>query len=312
LNNTASGINSTALGFGSIAAGQNSVAIGNGCLASNDTAIAMGYSTFATGPESLSTGYNTQASGSFSFASGNNTTASGYASYYMGVQARSTNAGCFVWSDASAFTDFGTTASYQFLVLAIGGMGVGTNNPQAAMHVASGTTSAPQLQITQQATNSFSRLRMGVSTFPTWEIDVANTSTPALTFWNVSQRMSIDYNGNVAANSFTPSSDRNLKENFDAISPKEVLAKVVEMPISRWNFKEESGVRHLGPMAQDFRLAFGLGADDRHIATVDADGVALAAIQGLNQKLDEKDARIEKLEAQLLALQKSVEELGKK
>ena len=41
-------------------------------------------------------------------------------------------------------------------------------------------------------------------------------------------------------------------------------------------------------MAQDFKAAFNLGADDKHIATVDADGVALAAIQGLNQKLTDE------------------------
>jgi len=41
----------------------------------------------------------------------------------------------------------------------------------------------------------------------------------------------------------------------------------------------------MGAVAQDFYSAFHVGADDRHIAIVDADGVALAAIQGLNQKL---------------------------
>jgi len=56
-------------------------------------------------------------------------------------------------------------------------------------------------------------------------------------------------------------------------------------------------------MAQDFYAAFAVGPDDKHIATVDADGVALAAIQGLNQKLDETreenaelKQRLEKLE----------------
>jgi trimeric autotransporter adhesin len=39
-------------------------------------------------------------------------------------------------------------------------------------------------------------------------------------------------------------------------------------------------------MAQDFHAAFGVGPDERHITTVDADGVALAAIQGLNRKLE--------------------------
>jgi hypothetical protein len=37
-------------------------------------------------------------------------------------------------------------------------------------------------------------------------------------------------------------------------------------------------------MAQDFKTAFGLADSDTGIATVDADGIALAAIQGLNQQ----------------------------
>jgi hypothetical protein len=52
-------------------------------------------------------------------------------------------------------------------------------------------------------------------------------------------------------------------------------------------------------MAQDFHAAFGLnGADDKHISVVDEGGVALAAIQGLNQKLDEKAAEIQTLKQQ--------------
>jgi len=53
-------------------------------------------------------------------------------------------------------------------------------------------------------------------------------------------------------------------------------------------YKFDSTTKHLGPVAQDFHAAFGLGTDDKHIATVDADGVALAAIQGLNQKVMEE------------------------
>jgi hypothetical protein len=92
-------------------------------------------------------------------------------------------------------------------------------------------------------------------------------------------------------------SDRNSKEGFAVINPREVLAKVSALPITEWKYKVEAGgSEHLGPMAQDFHAAFGLnGADDKHIATVDEEGVALAAIQGLNQKLDEKDAEIKDL-----------------
>src|SRR5436190_8870158 len=84
-------------------------------------------------------------------------------------------------------------------------------------------------------------------------------------------------------------SDRNRKTDFHGINPREVLEKVVSLPVSQWRYtNEDAGVKHLGPVAQDFQSAFGLGTDDKSIGTVDADGVALAAIQGLNQKLQEE------------------------
>ena len=49
-------------------------------------------------------------------------------------------------------------------------------------------------------------------------------------------------------------------------------------------------LRHISPIAQDFSAAFGVGEDDTHINTVDADGVALAAIQGLYHLVQQKDA----------------------
>lgn len=87
-------------------------------------------------------------------------------------------------------------------------------------------------------------------------------------------------------------SDRALKADFQAIDPLQVLAKVGAMPVTRWRYKSQPDELHLGPVAQDFHEAFGLGADDKHIATVDEAGVALAAIQGLNQLAREKEARM--------------------
>jgi len=57
-------------------------------------------------------------------------------------------------------------------------------------------------------------------------------------------------------------------------------------------------VPNIGPMAQDFKKAFYPGRDDRGITTLEFDGVELAAIQGLNQKLNEKDAEIQTLKQQ--------------
>lgn len=104
-----------------------------------------------------------------------------------------------------------------------------------------------------------------------------------------------------ASGVWTNASDRNLKENITPVDPSDVLARVVSMPVSVWNYKVDAEAKHIGPMAQDFKQAFGLGDSDKVIGTVDADGVALAAIQGLNKKLEAKDAEIDALKTQMNA-----------
>jgi hypothetical protein len=116
----------------------------------------------------------------------------------------------------------------------------------------------------------------------------------------------ISAGGNILAESFNTTSDRNLKEKFTPIDNQEILQRVAILPISTWNFKTDAKTRHIGPMAQDFYAAFNVGPDDKHIATVDEDGVALAAIQGLNEKLNVKDAQIEALSKRLADLEQLV------
>jgi Flp pilus assembly pilin Flp len=100
------------------------------------------------------------------------------------------------------------------------------------------------------------------------------------------------------------SSDRNKKANFAAVNAREVLGRVVSLPIATWNYLSQGpAVRHIGPMAQDFHAAFGVGEDDTHINMVDANGVALAAIQGLYQLVQEQEMHITVLEARLAALE---------
>ena len=87
----------------------------------------------------------------------------------------------------------------------------------------------------------------------------------------------------------------------------ETLVRLASVPLSTWNYvSQDPDVRHLGPMAQDFRSAFGLGEDDQHIDTVDADGVALAALQGVHRLLEEKDAQIASQQRQILTLEARV------
>jgi hypothetical protein len=96
--------------------------------------------------------------------------------------------------------------------------------------------------------------------------------------------------------SWSTVSDRHAKHNFEMVDVGAILEQVMALPISTWSYKsQDSSIRHLGPMAQDFHAAFGLGDDDKRITTVDSDGVALAAIQGLNHKLLSKTAEIAEL-----------------
>jgi hypothetical protein len=93
-------------------------------------------------------------------------------------------------------------------------------------------------------------------------------------------------------------SDRSAKENFAAVDPVDVLQRLAGINIETWNYKtQDASIRHMGPMAQDFSAAFAIGEDDKHISTIDADGVALAAAQGLYKLLQDKEARITTLEA---------------
>jgi Chaperone of endosialidase len=83
-----------------------------------------------------------------------------------------------------------------------------------------------------------------------------------------------------------PISDRNRKHGFEPIDPAAVLEKVVALPITQWSYDfEDDAIRHIGPMAQDFRAAFGVGKTEKLIFQVDADGVALASIQALHAEI---------------------------
>lgn len=89
-------------------------------------------------------------------------------------------------------------------------------------------------------------------------------------------------------------SSRETKTDFAALNPLDVLDRVAQLPLSRWRYRDEiSGARHVGPMAEDFHAAFGLGDSDKSINVLDASGVALTAIQGLNQLVGKKDAEIQ-------------------
>jgi hypothetical protein len=105
-----------------------------------------------------------------------------------------------------------------------------------------------------------------------------------------------------SAGVWTDSSSRAVKTAFEAIDPGSVLGRVLALPIREWSYRAAPDVRHVGPVAEDFHAAFGLGEGDTHLASLDTAGVALVAIQGLNAKLEAENAALRDELAALRAL----------
>ncbi len=119
----------------------------------------------------------------------------------------------------------------------------------------------------------------------------------------------------------TELSSRESKHRITSLNPEQVLSRVLALPIKEWSYKDsKAGIRHVGPMAEDFHAAFGLGENPTGIATLDTSGVALAAIQGLKAEQDkelaalkkEKDAEITALQTKLAQLTQLVQRLAAK
>jgi hypothetical protein len=270
---------------------------------------------------------------------GANNLALGFYSFAAGQQAQALHQGTFVWADSQNAT-FASTTNDQFNVRAANGLRVseGGTNGNVVIQLLGGTLGVGYQAINfngyydqvASAERRFSaaktRWRMVVdqrTTSDLMTIDNFNGTTVStfvavLTNGNVGIGITSPTNklhvaGGVSATAFISTSDRNAKENFAPVSSRDVLDKVASLPIATWNFKELHDGRHMGPMAQDFYAAFHLGGSDTTITTVDPDGVALAAIQGLNQKVEagsqRSEDRIQRLEAENAELKGRLERL---
>ena len=199
------------------------------------------------------------------------------------------------------------------LVLSDGKLGIDTAFPSTALEVNGDATFDGKLTVTNGATGvriwgaggAGAKATLDLSSYnpganlPSARLQVTDDGNDS-SFWdfyckapgpignNLVSVMHIGETGNVIiAGALTQNSDRNVKTNFDSVNVMDVLEKVASLPISTWQYKTDPSQKHLGPMAQDFYAAFQVGPDEKHITTVDESGVALAAIQGLNQKVDQ-------------------------
>ena len=258
---------------------------------------AFGYNARASGDYGFAAGQDVVAANSWSTAFGHYSTASGAVSVALGYYAHTNSRqGSFVFSDRSVldddniFTDesFRSANNHTFNVRATGGYYFFTNTGVSTglrmSHLNSSNASYGSFVWTDRSSND--------SITPTAQNQTIFRSDGG--YWLYS---------NAAANagvtlapgggSWNSVSDRNMKANFTAVNPREILRGVLGLPISTWNYKSQAtSVRHIGPMAQDFFAAFKLGEGDKTISTIDPDGVALAAIQGLYEIVQEKEQQL--------------------
>lgn len=207
-------------------------------------------------------------------------------------------------------------------ISADGDVGVGTASPDSKLHVLS-TVSANEGRMHIENTNG--------TTTPRELLELENNGQPLLVLKDTSQanrwavatlgtsfvvdnqsnggiEMTLSNTGNLTITGVYSPSDRALKKDIVPVR-HEVLTKLAAVPISTWTYKTDD-IRHIGPMAQDFSAAFGLGIDDKHVSPMDMAGVSLAAVQALNEVVQEKDNEITELKNRLASLEKLVQSLA--
>jgi hypothetical protein len=283
--NTASGGHSTVAGGYSNAASGNKSTVAGGysnTASGGSSTVAGGHSNTASGGnDTVAGGYSNTASDGYSTVAGgySNTASNGYSTVAGGYS----NTASGIASTVGGGNGNTAAGSYSFAA----GQSANISSSHHGTFLFSDNSTASSFNSISQ--NEFAARAIGGVRFV---LGIDGSGNPTWT-------CSIQYGGAWAC-----ASDRNLKENITPVDGRQTLAKLAEMPIAYWNAKgADPTVRHLGPMAQDFRAAFGLGQDDKSISTIDLDGVALASIQGLNAEIKDRDQKIQTLERRLAAVE---------
>lgn len=258
--------------------------------------------------------YSSVLGGRFNQALGNYSVSSGYRSNII----HSSN---FIYADFRGFANsFDSKNEGQFMARVLNGAlftDEDTSTVVRAQLHARSKGSTPQL-MADQVEDDFSRIRLrsGNAVVNHWDIAAKASDAEFNIFRNgtgnilkltpisATNLLSMSNGARLTAGgTWTNASDRNIKDNISQIDGAEILEKLAAMPVSEWHYKTEAdSVTHIGPMAQDFKAAFGLGDSDKSIATVDADGVNMAAIQALYKRLLALEKQNKQLESEIKAL----------
>ena len=184
------------------------------------------------------------------------------------------------------------------VIAADGRIGVRTDVPEGDFHLTNADGSGDTVfKIARSGTGSWNLGHTGTGVFT---FNKSGTGGQEFTVRNRNHAVAtLDVQGHVRGTTFKNSSSRKLKTGFEAVDSAEILQKVSELPVTSWRYRDDdTASKHIGPVAEDFQRLFGLG-DEETISTIDIDGVALAAIQGLTIELEEKERRLAILADQL-------------
>jgi hypothetical protein len=207
---------------------------------------------------------------------------------------------------------------------ASGNVGIGTASPSDKLHVTSADAGPTGIGLLVADTNGTTAQREIAEFRNTGGVSVICEDTSVPERWsfgtngsnfiinnqnNPNIEFTLSNTGNLTITGVYSPSDRNLKKDIVPVRGNEILTKLASVPVSTWTFKTDD-VRHIGPMAQDFAAAFGLGIDDKHISPNDLAGVSLAAVQGLDQVVQEKEKEIAELKSRIEKLEKMVQGLS--
>ncbi len=308
-------------GFSNVASGGWAVVgggYGNTADGGAGSVVAGGYGNVSSAGlyGTVGGGYRNNVGASYATIPGGfNNRADGSSSFAAGQYANALHSGSFVWGDASSTGTIASTASNQFVVRSSGGVHL---SPTTRLYFGQQTRQMINLWGTSATTPD--EFGIGVQTGTAYFRSNSNfcwhkggthsdafcapggTGTVQMALRDSAAATTAV--GHLYAASFNIGSDRAVKTAIQSVNPRSVLSKVLAMPITSWAYRTDDKTRHIGPMAQDFHKAFGLGGSDKSIATVDADGVALAAIQGLHQIVKDKDTKISELEKKLAAIER--------
>jgi hypothetical protein len=195
-------------------------------------------------------------------------------------------------------------------ISASGNVGFGTASPSRKIHAI--TTNATDNVVLEIQNNAAARMRFTNSAnSETWNLGHQSPSGTGIVLSDAGDgvtEMILDVAGNMTiSGTLTQGSSRTIKKDFTSVDPATALEGVQKLPISTWVYKDDpNAARHIGPMAEEFHAAFGVGVDDKHIAPSDQAGLALAAIQGLANMVQQRDQRIEQLESRLSQLEQQL------